>query len=220
LKTAFASGIASGLIVICLYVVGLVVLNHVFLSYQQGSGQLCPKVDDKAFARKTQDATQRTVSPFPFRPSERCHASGLRVVKGTPYRLEIAATEPFEETGRTVALPGLGDDFDWRAVIFWPFRRWWTAQWWQPIARIQPEGTEEWALSPVKGGAASLVGMKPGDVFAAEFTASADGEIFLFVNDALGAIPLRGLLEGAYANNKGLATLTLTPIEYALPIPK
>jgi uncharacterized protein (DUF2235 family) len=219
-RTAFAEGLTSGLIVICLYILGVVFLNHIFLSYRQGEGQLCPPPQSTAeVARYTPVAAGGTASPYPFRPSERCHASGLQVKKDTPYRLEIAATEPFEETGSAISLPVVGD-VDWRSVVFWPFRRWWTAQWWQPIARIGPDGTEEWALSPLKGGPATAVGLKPGEVFAAEFTATADGEIFLFVNDALGAIPFWGLVENAYANNKGLATVTLAPVEYALPIPK
>jgi hypothetical protein len=219
-KNTFAEGFASGLIVLCLYVVGLVILNHVFVSYRQGAGQLCPPPESKSeVGRYTPVAATGTVSPYPFRPSERCHASGLRVKKDTPYRLEIAATEPFGETGSTISVPFVGD-VDWRSVVFWPFRRWWTAQWWQPVARIGPDGTEEWALSPLRGGPATVLGLKPSDVFAAEFTATMDGEIFLFVNDALGAIPFWGLLEGAYANNNGLATVRLAPIEYTLPIPK
>ena len=59
-----------------------------------------------------------------------------------------------------------------------------------------------------------------GESYAAEFTATRDGEVFLFVNDALGAIPFWGPVEGAYANNRGLAAVAIISIDYALPIPK
>jgi uncharacterized protein (DUF2235 family) len=221
IKTTFAAGIASGLIVVGLYLVGLVFLNHVFLSYQQGAGQLCPVAEDKDLARHITvgPGPDRTNSPFAFRPSERCHATGLRVEKDTPYRMEIAVTEAFEEGGGPIDVWGLGQ-FDWRSIVFWPFRRWWTAGWWQPIARIEPDGTEEWPLRPVKGGTTSILGMKAGETYSAEFTATKSGELFLFVNDAFGAMPFWGPIEGAYANNAGLARVSIVPVEYALPIPQ
>src|SRR3954451_23179165 len=62
--------------------------------------------------------------------------------------------------------------------------------------------------------------LKAGESYAAEFTATRDGEVFVFVNDAFGAIPFWGTVEGAYANNMGLATVAIVPVEYTLPIPK
>jgi hypothetical protein len=221
IKTAISEKIASGVIVIALYLVALVFLNHVFLSYQQGAGQLCPIAPENDFTRHTPvvRGPDPTRSAFSFRASERCHATGLRVQRNVPYRIELAVIEPFKDGGEPIELPLIGA-VDWRSVAFWPFRRWWTAGWWQPIARIQPDGTEEWPLLPIRGGATSVEGLKVGDSYAAEFTATRDGEVFLFVNDALGAIPFYGPVEGAYANNRGLATLAIIPIDYALPIPK
>jgi hypothetical protein len=61
IKTAVAERIASGLIVIALYFVALVFLNHVFLSYEQGAGQLCPI------------ARQRCLTPRSGRSRPRSH---------------------------------------------------------------------------------------------------------------------------------------------------
>src|SRR3954451_14916967 len=193
IKTAVPERIASGLIVIALYFVALVFLNHVFLSYEQGAGQLRPIARDNDASRHAPvgRGPDRTSSPFSFRPSERCHATGLRVEKNVPYRIELAVIEPFEEGGEPIELPFVGK-VDWRSLVFWPFRRWWTAGWWQPVARIEPDGTEEWPLLPVKGGATSVEGLKAGESYAAEFTATRDGEVFVFVNDAFGAIPFWG----------------------------
>jgi hypothetical protein len=45
--------------------------------------------------------------------------------------------------------------------------------------------------------------------FISRFTAPADGELILYVNDAIAALPLIGTFDGFYANNTGTAKVTL-----------
>ena len=69
LKTAFAEGLSAALIVIGIYLLAIVLLNHLFLSYQQGAGNLCPDAKNKEFLRVTAFAEENaiiTVSPVEY----------------------------------------------------------------------------------------------------------------------------------------------------------
>ncbi len=132
-----------------------------------------------------------------------------------------------------------------------PLRRWWSGDWFQPVARIGESGTVEWLLYPADGGAPpelprsrtpklrwrdvfdlraiqnkapsqdSDAAAKLPDIrrrFVATFTAQGTGELFLFVNDVLAAVPFGPTIYGFYLNNSGSANVTvkLTP-EPTLP---
>jgi hypothetical protein len=220
LKTRLGERLASGAIVVVLYILVLVLLNHIFISYEQGAGNLCPKANDKQFPRThLTRVTDYQRSEYLFRANERCHATGLTVQKGRPYRIDIEVGEDFVQKPPPTDFPNLGN-FDWRAALLLPFRRWWTAEWWQPIARIGPEGAEEYALRPINGGPPSLLGASRGAIIPYEVVAKEDGEVFFFVNDALWAVPFWGLFERAYADHEGSASIAIVPAEYAIPLPK
>jgi hypothetical protein len=48
--------------------------------------------------------------------------------------------------------------------------------------------------------------------FTAEFTSAYNGELFLYLNDALVWMPLVGLVSCAYENNAGVARVVVTPL--------
>lgn len=217
LSRVFSARLVPALLVVLMYAVVLVLLNHLFQSYEQGAGRLCPYHQESGRALEPVEGS--VSSRYKFRPSERCHATGLYLEKGRPYRVEISVLEAFDETADPVRLPVLGL-VNWRSVALVPLRRWWSAGWWQPIGRIAASGNAEWPMRSAYGEGPGLIGAKPGSIFVSEFTATESGEFFVFVNDAFGAIPILGPIETAYANNRGLATVTISPARYSLAAPK
>ncbi|TDH64310.1 DUF2235 domain-containing protein [Dankookia rubra] len=142
-----------------------------------------------------------TAEPAEFPTSDPCWASGRRVVRGERYRLRLEMTEAFRDQNRPSGIGGFRPA-GWRHRLAAPFRRWsWGAAWFQPIARIGPSAGTEWALpgpvAPADPGAQGLV---------TEFVAPRDGELFLYVNDAL---PFGAGVGAFYGNNAGSARVTL-----------
>ena len=91
-----------------------------------------------------------------------------------------------------------------------PFRRWAWQPWFKPIARIGARGNDEYPLDPVVPFAAN----ERKDRLYAELTARRDGELFLFVNDAVFVWPWLH----KYDNNEGMATVTVQRID-PTPLP-
>jgi hypothetical protein len=74
----------------------------------------------------------------------------------------------------------------------------------RPIARIGAQGSDEYALDPETPG--TLQPTKS-DQLAATLYARRDGELFLFVNDAVIGLPRIG--QPFYRNNRGQAQVTV-----------
>jgi hypothetical protein len=79
-----------------------------------------------------------------------------------------------------------------------PLRREWSRPWFRVVARFGGSGSEEVFLDPDTGDAHLL---------AEVVRATRDGELFLFVNDAVIGIP--GLFSVFYANNSGRAKVKI-----------
>jgi hypothetical protein len=157
-------------------------------------------------------------------------------------------------------------DVSWRHLLAWPIRRWWTADWFQPIARIGRTGSDAWPLISADGDTAieagkdiagkkiprhfyedgdyaarlkelnsGATGENPGRLAVSEkipdtelraakkirgkyqlrktyvsnFTPRSDGELILYVNDAIAAIPFGKIFTWFYADNTGKAKVTI-----------
>jgi hypothetical protein len=92
-----------------------------------------------------------------------------------------------------------------------PFRRWISRPWFKPIARLGARGNDEYALDPLVPFAAD----ERKDRLYTEFRARRDGEIFLFVNDAVFFWPWFH----TYGNNHGTATVTIQRVDPP-PVPQ
>ena len=129
-----------------------------------------------------------------FAAGDPCWASGLGLVAGGRYRIEIT---PGHVAARTGAGPGGG----LREVLRLPWRRWWSAGWGQPIGRVGRGGEAEWALRPVAGDAEAA-----DPPFIARFTAPRSGEFHLFLN---GLLPFGFSLGDPPPDGAGQARVTL-----------
>ncbi len=76
----------------------------------------------------------------------------------------------------------------------------WSANWFQPIVRIGDVGNVEGPLEPPDDAAPT-----DRDSLRARITAEADGELFLYVNDAVISVP--GSVDTFMKNNSGTASV-------------
>jgi hypothetical protein len=88
-------------------------------------------------------------------------------------------------------------------VLAAPLKRVWSANWFQPIAQIGDVGNVEVPLEPLEDADPAQASR----VLRARITAEADGELFLFVNDAVLSIP--GLSDTFMKNNSGTAVVAV-----------
>jgi hypothetical protein len=140
------------------------------------------------------DGGPRTVS---LRSSELCQPTGLVLQAGQPYHVEIAVPKGqwFDRTMPVPTAAGLGSGENPLVFIpFLPFRRVLTTQWFVPMVRIGSRGAE---YHPLNTG-------------SVEFTPRVTGQLFLFVNDAIGIGPW---LKAFYGNNHGTAAVTVKKLE-------
>jgi hypothetical protein len=238
------------------------------VTLRDGSGAICAEggVDEKRPAA-TKLQPGQTVIRDGFETSRLCWASGVALEEGQHYALWIEMTDPpfFDRTIMT-DIAGF-KDASWIHVLAWPIRRWWTADWFQPIARIGPSGIDTWVLVSADGDVAipigtdtagnhfpkhfyeddsykerlkQLGGGKAEDdpsrlatnqkipdaelakateiwnkhkfrkIYASNFTAHSDGELILYVNDAIAAIPFGKTITSYYENNTGKAKIKIT----------
>ena len=141
-----------------------------------------------------------------------CAATGIALQSGVPYEMRVTfagaqdgAIPVTRPGGVSVSSPGL--TLGQRALFAaaFPFKRLWRANWSVVVARVGSAGLEQVPLNaPVT-----------------RFIARNDGELFLFVNDAiapLAYVPGAGGRFGwsaYYANNSGTATIAIRPITNA-----
>jgi hypothetical protein len=234
------------------------VLTVTWISRTTVTYRAAQEIAGSAFCHSTKRARPAadgvTVIARPFTPDALCWPSGLLLEKGRQYTLWIEMTEPFFD--RTIVADIAGFGGNWMQTLGLPFRRWWIAEWFQPIARIGASGNVEWPLKPVDGieprsfgisraktpmavvevpEPAGMTGMcdpipaknlpaaqaihRHQDVnrtLVSQFTALADGELFLYVNDTIGAIPFGPTIACFYRNNSGAARVTLEK----MPVPR
>jgi len=93
-----------------------------------------------------------------------------------------------------------------------PFRRSISEPWFKPIARIGGRSNDSYVLEPSR----PFTKVESRDRLYTEILARRDGELFLYVNDALVVWPWLHY----YGNNQGRATVTVERIEAPTPAGK
>jgi hypothetical protein len=251
--------------VVLLYAAAAVAISNATVTVLEGRGELCREKN----YRSPPSVTLEPGKPFmreDFAIDQLCWPSGIQLEQGRHYTLSIEMTDPpfFDQTIMT-DIAGF-KDVSWRHLLAWPIRRWWTADWFQPIAKIGRTGSEAWALVSADGDTAieagkDIAGQKipkhfyedadyaarlkelnsggagknpaklavnekiPGSelpaakkirekyqlrrTYVSNFTAPGDGELILYVNDAIAAIPFTKIFTWFYDNNTGKAKVTI-----------
>ncbi|MET1110571.1 MAG: DUF2235 domain-containing protein [Allosphingosinicella sp.] len=145
-----------------------------------------------------------------FRPRPTCTPLGLKVVKGGEYVIAIRELQRFQDADYPIAPDGKRDPAKplpgW-IDLFKPMRRVVMVDWFQPLVAIRPPKGAGSAIYVDKLSPAASNPSRP-DIYFAPFKAARDGNLYIFVNDAV----LPGALETFYDNNKtGLACVSLAP---------
>jgi Uncharacterized alpha/beta hydrolase domain (DUF2235) len=246
-----------------------VAISNSTVTVMEGRGELCEK--DKEGAPPLQALEpDKSFTRADFATDNPCWRSGVKLEQGRHYTLAIEMTEPsFFDRAIMTDIAGF-KDMSWRHLLALPIRRWWSADWFQPIAKIGRTGSDAWALISADGDSAIPTGqdaagkpmpthfyedkdyaglnsgetkydptrlapshkIPPAELPAAEkirakyalrktyvsnFTARSDGELILYVNDAIAAIPFLKPYKGFYDNNTGVAKVTIKRLVAAPP---
>ncbi len=188
--------VLPGLFAIGIYVGAGVLLSRVEYSIVGGLGIGCaPSAAPQPVA---------SAVSFSFVPSAPCAASGYQLQAGARYRIwiEIDPGSRWSDGGIETDLAGFtAEDQGWILHAAVVLRRWIAKPWFKPIARVGARGNDEYPLDPLVPFAAN----ERKDRLYTEITARRDGELFVFVNDAVALWPW----VHTYGNNQGSSTVTI-----------
>jgi uncharacterized protein (DUF2235 family) len=209
--------VLPGLIVLAVLLGGLVAVSRSMVTYFAASegAPFCVSTPGAAPLREGRAQTRDGAGGFDA--SSPCWASGMVVEQGRSYTIWIDEVEPFLDDGIPSGVGGFRRDSVWNVrTLGLPIRRWWNAEWLQPIARIGASGGAEWpllSLDRIEVPVLERDGARDRRLVA-RFVAPASGELYLYVNDAIYWLPTRlpfrgGVGTGFYANNDGRARVTL-----------
>jgi hypothetical protein len=271
-KCAVTGYLLPGAAVLLIYAAIGVLISRSMVTWLEGGGRICVsalnKIDGSLAADKLEPGGE--IVRDDFTTDDPCWASRVSLKEGQHYTVWIEMTEPFLDRTIMTDIAGFKDVY-WRHLLALPIRRWWSADWFQPIARIGDTGIDAWPLISVDGDTAIPTGQdaagnpmpkhlyefvgkqnKKGKVIQADpdnyaqrlkylsrlavsekipdaelpaakkiranyelrntyvsnFTAHSDGELFLYVNDAIAAIPF-WTYKGFYTNNAGKAKIII-----------
>jgi hypothetical protein len=179
---------------------GLAFMSHALFNIQDYAGWVCR---DSGTAGGLDLGEKRTLAAF--QPSNLCQDMKVSVEKDAKYLVTIKGTNTFRDGDIDASKgiyffdpPGIFPKLLMAAGI--PLRRELTRPWFRIVARFGSQGGEETFLDPDPDS-------KDGSI-AEVIQATRNGELYLFVNDAVIGIP--GLYGLFYKNNNGFADVTIT----------
>ena len=137
-----------------------------------------------------------------FETTNFCAPTGVRVTRDEEYRVLVTVGEDWKDD--TIATDPRGFGFkkmSWKMYFGLPFRRVVFSSWFATVLRVGGKGGEEHVLD--------FKPVNPGETkqFEARFRPRSDGEVFVFVNDAVFGWP--GSRYHFYKNNHGTATIKI-----------
>jgi uncharacterized protein (DUF2235 family) len=197
-KRSWKFSIGPGLSAIFFLYAGVIFLNHLAYILLDDAGFVC---SESAAPTRLAKGEKRV---FTFNTSSICSETGILLENGGRYAITI---KPKETSWYDRDIPTSPAGFySLDAPSFWqkglmvlavPMRRELIRPWFRIVARTGGTGGEESFLDP-----------DPKDHTIDEVLhATRDGELFLFVNDAVIGVP--GLTAAFYANNIGIADVTI-----------
>jgi uncharacterized protein (DUF2235 family) len=200
---------ASALLLVYL---GASLVSHLAFDVADAAGAFCREgPPDKLIVLDKGGATTTVKG---FEASSMCWGTGIKLEDGRRYLITIKDPVGWEDRRRPVPVSGseIGEvpTVKARVLLFsgLPLRRVLNRPWFRPIARIGAAGAAEYPLDPDTRPMAPGKGATPQTELVAEIKARRDGELFLYVNDAVIGVP--GLVGRFYANNSGTAQVEVT----------
>jgi uncharacterized protein (DUF2235 family) len=215
--------LAPALFALLFVYLGLTLLSHVLFNIQDVGGFVCREtkprpnplevnqialasgqpVEPARASLKDIFATQTNLPVF--KTSELCQGMPVWLQRGKRYRITLESTDSFFDDGIDASDGFYSSDPSsaWQKAAVMtavPLRRELFHPWFRLVARIGGVGGEENFLDPDPS--------EPVYRISAPLHATRDGQLFLFVNDAVIGIP--GLYGAFYKNNKGSTRVVIT----------
>jgi uncharacterized protein (DUF2235 family) len=197
------------IILLALVSIAVLVPLRANLTLAEMSGRICEIFDGQTAGEDPANA---------FVPTDPCWSTGTDVHEGEVYRItlntDVDGRNSWKDDTIEVTPNGFTNGYrlPWYIeYLAWPLRRSLADGWFQTMAKVIPDDHKSSGrLHPLtfrqRNGA--------GTAYEAEFKAPGSGRLQLFVNDAV--LSWWGGLDGTYyANNKGVAAVTIEPVERA-----
>jgi uncharacterized protein (DUF2235 family) len=145
LRMAFTNVMLPGIFLIAIFGLALLAAGRSYFNWRAGTGDFC-----KSAAPLTAVGDQPVAAQALFDTKKLCWASGLWVEKDRKYRIWIAVKDPWFD--RTIMSGANGFKLhSFSHVATLPIRRWYRADWFQPVLRIGKEGDAELPLEEIDG---------------------------------------------------------------------
>jgi hypothetical protein len=165
LQKAFSDFLLPGLGIVAIYLAVIVAVGRSLVSIYEGHGDICTPSNAPA----PLVAGQVTVLPKKFETNKDCWATGIILGKDHRYTLRFKMDEPYFDGAMMSDIAGFQNS-SWQYLLGLPFRRWWSADWFQPVARIGAQGDVQWKLESIIGDEALPTGTdRAGNLFDARF---------------------------------------------------
>jgi len=181
--------IVFGLILAWLVVI---VVNRIFFSFEDAAGLTCRETGEAITLMpgdtKTVSIDGRFELPV-FNASAVCQNMGVLLKQDATYNISFESSQQFRDQLYASNKYSVGR-FNLKWTTLFPFRRILSRPWFTAVARIGSVGAEDYFLDPQQDGSINE-----------EMKATKSGELFLYVNDAIIAIP--PLYDLFYKNNAG-----------------
>jgi len=186
--------------------------SQILFSMMNSGGFVCNETQESHVAVK---GTSTKV----FSTNAVCWASGIQLKAGKRYRLTLTMNDqaPWNDNG----IPTDVNGFTWEKMTPPMYaglllRRHLGEPWFKPIARIGSQGSDEYPLHlTIPPSTPSDETIMPISTLITELKARRDGELFLFINDAI--LPGPEPWQVFYQNNHGDATIMIQPLEEQIP---
>ncbi|MFZ6648463.1 DUF2235 domain-containing protein [Undibacterium sp. TJN25] len=136
-----------------------------------------------------------------FDATKLCWASARKVQQGHGYQLTLTKLDSWSDGSVSIGVGGVSAPTFNETLVYAlaePMKRSWSGQWFQPIARVGRLGDVEYPMTTMASSAKTA---------SVRFIAKRDGEIFLYVNDAILLVPSKA--NQFYSNNKGYGSLAV-----------
>jgi hypothetical protein len=174
--------------------VGAIILNRAAFLYEDAAGYVCKS--ESSLLKAIPRGEQKSIS-FPVQ--KLCFATGILLEENQNYVLSFlqVPTESSDDVPATNAGNVADQAPGWRRLLAEPFKRIWGCPFFRVIAQIGSSGSEQQSLTPslseVGFGAMAVVRPRK------------SGELFLYVNDVILAVP--SVADVFYTNKSGTATI-------------
>jgi Uncharacterized alpha/beta hydrolase domain (DUF2235) len=270
IECAFTRYALPAVAIVLIYAGIAVAISNSTITVLDGRGELCKNYKSPPLQKLEPD---EAFTRDDFAIDQPCWPSGIQLEQGRHYTLSIEMTDPFFDQAIMTDIAGF-KDASLRHLLALPIRRWWLADWFQPIAKNGRTGSDAWALISADGDTAIPTGQDAAgnkmpkrfyeddsyrdrlkelnkgeagkdpsrlavsqkipdaelpaakdirakyqlrEIYISNFTARNDGELILYVNDAIAAIPFLKLFTSFYDNNTGKAKVTIKRLVSPLP---